>query len=161
MRAPSSNKFLIGAAFALLVISAGAFALLAGKHPRVQPGSIPQVQLTDMAYTPIAPDAPPVKAETWAAPVAQTRGRDWIYDTFTPPEIFYNSRSKQFTVKPPSGLGDEEPTEAFGVELVSVRPEPFRLQLIGFAGEDAGGKGFFQNLLSGEVFLATAGRRVP
>jgi hypothetical protein len=161
MRAPSSDKVLLGAAFALLLLSAGAFALLTTKHPRARPGSIPPVQLADAAYTPIAPDAPPVKVETWAPPPAQTRGRDWIYDTFTPPEIFYNSRSKQFTVKPPSGLGDEEPTEAFGVELVSVRPEPFRLQLIGFAGEDAGGKGIFQNLLSGEVFLAAAGRRVP
>jgi len=161
MRAPSSDKILIGAAFALVLVSAGAFSLLALKHPRAKPGSIPQVQLTDAAYVAVAPDAPPVKTETWAAPVAQSRGRDWIYDTFTPPEIFYNSRSKQFTVKPPSGLGDEEPTEAFGLELVSVRPEPFRLQLIGFAGEEASGKGIFQNVLSGEVFLGAAGRRVP
>jgi hypothetical protein len=161
MRAPSSDKILIGAAFALLLVSAGVFALLAGKHPRARPGSIPEVQLADAAYTAVAPDAPPVKAETWAAPVAQTRGRDWIYDTFTPPEIFYNSRSKQFTVKPPSGLGDEEPTEAFGVELLSVRPEPFRLQLVGFAGDGGVERGIFLNVISGEVFLASAGRRVP
>jgi hypothetical protein len=161
MRAPSSDKILIAAAFALVLVSAGAFSLLSVKHPRAKAGSVPQVQLSDAAYTPVAPDAPPVKTETWAPPVAQSRGRDWIYDTFTPPEIFYNSRSKQFTVKPPSGLGDEEPTEAFGLELVSVRPEPFRLQLIGFAGDEASGKGIFQNLISGEVFLGAAGRRVP
>jgi hypothetical protein len=161
MRAPSSDKILIGAAFLLVLVSAGAFGLLVLKHPRAKSGTVPQVQLADAAYAPVAPDAPPVKTETWAPPVAQSRGRDWIYDTFTPPEIFYNSRSKQFTVKPPSGLGDEEPTEAFGLELISVRPEPFRLQLIGFAGEEASGKGIFQNVISGEVFLGGAGRRVP
>lgn len=160
MRAPSSDKVLIAAAFALLLASAGAFALLAMKHPRAKPGTIPQVQLADATYTAVAPDAPPVKAETWGAPVAQTRGRDWIYDTFTPPEIFYNSRSKQFTVKPPSGLGEEE-LEAFGVDLVSVRPEPFRLQLVGYAGDEGSGKGIFLNVASGEVFLAKAGHSVP
>jgi hypothetical protein len=102
-----------------------------------------------------------VKIETWAAPVAQSRGREWIYDAFTPPEIFYNARSKQFTVKPPSSLVDEDSQEAFGLELIAVRPEPFRLQLIGYAGGEGNWRGTFQNVLSGEVFLATAGRRVP
>lgn len=161
MRAPSSDKILIGAAAALVLVSAGVFTLLARKYVRAQSGPPPTVQLADAAYTPVAPAAPPVKTETWAAPAAQSRGDKWIYDAFTPPEIFYNSRSKQFSVKPPTGLGDDEPTEKFGVELVAVKPEPFRLQLIGFAGDQGSGRGIFQNVVSGEVFLAAAGRRVP
>src|SRR5687767_7844597 len=119
-------------------------------------------QSTHFPYTTLfRSQAPPVKMETWAAPVAQSRGREWIYDTFTPPEIFYNARSKQFTVKPPSSLVDEDTQEAFGLELIAVRPEPFRLQLIGYAGGEGNWRGTFQNVISGEVFLAAAGRRVP
>jgi hypothetical protein len=160
MRAPSSDKILIGAAFTLVLISVGVFAALSLKYQRAQSGPPPSVQLADSTYTPVAPDAPPVKTETWAAPVAQSRGDKWIYDTFTPPEIYYNARSKQFTVKPPTGLGDEEPTEEFGIELAAVRPEPFRLQLVGFAGDQGSGKGIFQNVASGQVFLSAAGRRL-
>lgn len=161
MRAPSSDRVLLGAALALVLVSAGVFAVLSRKYQNAKNAPPPTVQLADSAYTPVAPDAPPVKTETWAAPVAQSRGDKWIYDAFTPPEIYYNARSKQFTVKPPSGLGDEEPTEEFGVELVAVRPEPFRLQLVGFAGDQGTGKGIFQNVATTEVFLAAAGRRVP
>ena len=158
MAAPSSDKVLIGTALALAVASAGVFGLLALRHTGAPVGPLPQVQLADAPYTPIAPDAPPVKTETWATPTAQTRGRDWIYDAFTPPEIFYNARSRQFTVKPPSSLQEEE-TEAFGLDLVAVRPEPFRLQLIGFAGSGANAKGVFQNVKSTKTELAAAGKR--
>ena len=42
-----------------------------------------------------------------------------------------------------------------------MRPEPFRLQLIGYVGGEGNWRGTFQNLVSGEVFLAGAGRRMP
>src|SRR5687767_8983350 len=119
-------------------------------------------QSTHFPYTTLfRSQAPPVKMETWAAPVAQSRGREWIYDTFTPPEIFYNARSKQFTVKPPSSLLDEDAQESYGLDLVAVRPEPFRLQLIGYVGGEGNWRGMFQNLVSGHVFLASGGHRVP
>ena len=131
------------------------------RHGGAQPGAVPQVELANTPYIPAAPDAPPVKTEIWAAPVAQSRGRDWIYDTFTPPEIFYNARSRQFTVKPPSSLLDEDAQEAFGLELIAVRPEPFRLQLIGYVGGEGNWRGMFQNMATGQVFLASSGHRVP
>lgn len=161
MAALSNDKALIVAAAALLLASAGTFGTLTVRHPGFSGEPQPHVELASTPYAPTAPDAPPIKTENWAAPVAQTRGRDWIYDTFTPPEIFYNARSKQFTVKPPSSLVDDEQQEAFGLELIAVRPEPFRLQLIGYAGGDDFGRGIFQNVLSGQVHLASAGRRFP
>ncbi len=162
MAAVSSDKVLIGFALVLALGSAGAFGTLAMRAPRVAPGSVAPVVLLDTPYTPTAPDAPPVKTETWAAPVAQARGREWIYDTFTPPEIFYNARTRQFSVKPPSSLVEEEaPQEAFGIELVSVRPEPFRLQLFGYVGDGATQRGMFQNVQTGEVILGAAGHRIP
>lgn len=160
MAVRSSDKVLVGSALLVAAASAVAFGMLALRHD-MSGGPIPQVQLSSEAYTPRAPDAPPVKTETWNAPGAQKRGREWIYDAFTPPEIFYNARSKQFTVKPPSSLVDEEAQEGFGLELVAVRPEPFRLQLIGYVGGEGNWRGTFQNVVSGQVFLGVAGMRVP
>ena len=161
MAVTSSDKVLVGAALLMALASAAGFGWLIIKQTSVPIGPAPRVELTNAPYVPTAPDAPPVKAETWSAPVAQTRGREWIYDAFTPPEIFYNSRSKQFTVKPPSSLVDEDALESFGIELVAVKPEPFRLQLIGYVGGEGNWRGMFQNVVSGEVFLATSGHRVP
>lgn len=159
MAAPSSEKVLLGAAALLVVASAAVFGTMAWRH-RAPTGTVPAVELASTPYAATAPDAPPVKTETWTAPGAQTRGRDWIYDTFTPPEIFYNARTKQFTVKPPSSLLDED-QEPFGLDLVAVRPEPFRLQLIGYVGADGQGRGMFQNVPSGEMIMGQAGQRVP
>jgi hypothetical protein len=161
MAVRSSDKVLIIAALGFALASAVVFGVFTLRRSGAPSGPVPRVELVSTPYVSTAPDAPPVKTETWNAPVAQSRGRDWIYDTFTPPEIFYNARSKQFTVKPPSSLVDEDVQEAFGIELVAVRPEPFRLQLIGYVGDAGKRLGIFQNVLSGETFLAAAGRRVP
>src|ERR1043165_1804652 len=161
MAAVSRDKILIGSALLLAIASTAAFGYLSMRHSGVPSGPIPQVQLADAPYAPTAPDAPPIKTETWAAPVAQTRGREWIYDAFTPPEIFYNARSKQFTVKPPSSLMDEEAQESFGVELVAVRPEPFRLHLTGFVGSEGSYRGMLHNVTSIDQILATNGHRLP
>jgi hypothetical protein len=161
MAVSSRDKVLIGAALLLAVASAAIFGTMTLRHTGAPGGPVPQVELASTPYTSLAPEAPPIKTETWSAPVAQTRGREWIYDTFTPPEIFYNARSKQFTVKPPSSLLDEDALESFGLELVAIRPEPFRLQLIGYVGGEGNWRGMFQNLVSGHVFLASSGHRVP
>jgi hypothetical protein len=160
MAVRSSDKLLIGSGLLLAVASAAGFGYLAWRHTRAQT-ALPEVQLSAAEYTPTAPDAPPVKTEVWGAPPAQSRGREWIYDTFTPPEIFYNARSRQFTVRPPSSLLDEEVQETFGVELIAVRPEPFRLQLIGYVGGEGNWKGMFQNVQTGEMYLGAAGQRFP
>jgi len=161
MAVTTNDKVLLGSGLLISLLSAAGFGYLVVGHVGFPSGDIPTVQLSGTAFTPKAPSAPAVKTETWAAPVAQTRGREWIYDTFTPPEIFYNARSKQFTVKPPSSLADEDVVqENFGVELVAVRPEPFRLQLIGYAGGEGDWRGTFQNIITGEVFLGAAGKRV-
>lgn len=158
MALTQQDKALIGGALVLALASAGVFGWMTFRHSG--PAAIAPVELVSSPYDSKTPDAPPVKTETWAAPVAQSRGREWIYDTFTPPEIFYNSRSKQFTVKPPSSLLDESELEVFGVELVAVKPEPFRLQLIGYSGSAGNWRGTFTNVLTGETILAGPGRRI-
>jgi hypothetical protein len=160
MAAISREKILFGAALALAAASGALFGGLAWRNTRLPQGPVASAQMPAAAYAATVADAPTVKTRPWNPPVAQSRGRDWIYDMFTPPEIFYNPRSQLFTVKPPPSGTDEAPEEAFGLELIGVRPEPFRLQLIGYVGSEGNWSGTFQNLVSGEVFLAAAGRRV-
>lgn len=161
MAAIPREKLQLGAAVLLLLGSAGGFGYLAVRHQSDPREEMRQVELAGAPYQPAAPEAPPVRTEAWGAPAPQSRAREWVYDTFTPPEIFYNTRTKQFSVRPPSSLVEEDAAEAFGIELVAVRPEPFRLQLTGYVGGEGDWRGVFQNVLSGEVFIAGGGRRVP
>lgn len=159
MAVSQEKQFLI-LALVLALGSASVCGVHVWRQTRLASNFYADVQLGSSPYTPTVSEATPVITATWSQPPAQSRGREWLYDTFTPPEIFYSPRSKHFTVKPPIA-GDEMPEEPFGLELVSVRQEPFRLQLIGYVGGEGNWRGTFQNLASGEVFLATAGFKVP
>lgn len=160
MVALSKAKTLLLGSLVLAAASGSVFGTLAWRNARGPHGPVARVQLPDAAYAASVADAPTVKTDAWVPPAPQSRGRDWVYDMFTPPEIFYSSRSQLFSVKPPPSGVDEAPVEAFGLELVGIRPEPFRLQLIGYVGGEGNWRGTFENLVSGEVFLAAAGRRV-
>jgi hypothetical protein len=161
MSAVTQARVFLFASLGLVVASSATFCTLAWRNAPQRSGVVARVQLSAAPYVATVGDAPPGKTEIWNPPAAQSRGRDWIYDTFTPPEIFYNPRTQLFTVKPPANAADETVDEPFGLELVAVRPEPFRLQLIGYVGGEGNWRGTFENLVSGEVFLAGAGRRVP
>jgi hypothetical protein len=161
MAALPSDKIYLGLALLVVAGSAAGFGTLVLRQERAEAVPLPAVQLTEEPYAAKAVAAPPVKVEAWSAPAPQTRGREWVYDAFSPPEIYYNSRSRQFSVKPPASLVEGDAAEPFGLELVAVRPEPFRLQLIGYVGTAGNWRGTFQNTRTGEVFLAAAGRRLP
>lgn len=158
MSASPSAKSLLLAATALAVVSAGVFGTLIWRQGAAAPLGRPP--LSAAPYAPAAVEAPTVKHTVWEAPAPLARGRDWIYDVFTPPEIFYNARTRQFAVSAPLPATDDAPESPFGLELVSVRPEPFRLQLIGYVGGARDARGIFENRRSGEVFLASTGYRV-
>jgi hypothetical protein len=155
--APSAKALLLAAA-ALAVVSAGVFGTLTWRQRAAAPLGRPP--LSAAPYTAAAVEAPTVRHTVWEAPAPLARGRDWIYDVFTPPEIFYNARTRQFAVSAPLPVGDDAAESPFGLELVRVRPEPFRLQLIGYVGGAGDTRGVFENRRSGEVFLAAAGHRV-
>ena len=88
MAALSPEKVYLTAAALLAVASAavcGTFSWRQMTAPRAQ---VAALDLPDTPYVATVTEAEVVKTDTWASPPAQTRGRDWIYDTFTPPEIF-------------------------------------------------------------------------
>lgn len=162
MAALSKEKVNLLAAAGLAIASAVVCGIFIQRQASAPQAAVATVELADTPYTPTVAEAAIVKTDTWTPSPPQTRGRDWVYDTFTPPEIFYNARTKNFTVKPPAAVSEEGVVEEpFGVELVAVRPEPFRLQLIGYVGEGSAARGTFENTSSGEVILATSGRRIP
>jgi hypothetical protein len=111
-------------------------------------------------YHPNAPVEPMTAKASWAPPGAEARGEKWIFELFTPPEIYFDPKSQNFFVSPPKPSAVAAPSE-FGLELLSVRREPFRLQLVGFIGDNESASGTFENLVTSEHFLARSRRSVP
>jgi hypothetical protein len=98
----------------------------------------------------------------WVIAPSQKTGKEWVFDVFTPPQIYYNTLTKKFTVTPPDYrpvvevVVQEEP---FGLSLVQVVQALFRLQLVGVVGDGPTARGNFENQLTGEVTLATTGKK--
>jgi hypothetical protein len=93
----------------------------------------------------------------WAPPRSPSRGASWVFEVFTPPEITFDPRSNQFAVQPPVSVENVPVPAPFGLELLSVRREPFRVRLIGDVGAGPNRRGVFEDRVTGEVFLAGNG----
>ena len=161
MAAKSQDKIIFGAALLLLLSSAGWLALQQSKLTGLRKTAASAV--APAAYVPTGVDAPTVSTSTWPSAPAQTRGPLWIYDVFTPPEIYYNDATKEFSVTPPV---PPKPPEVvveppFGVELVQVKQDVFRLQLVGYVGNTGDYRGTFENAITGDAFLGRAGKKIP
>jgi hypothetical protein len=109
------------------------------------------------------------KDTCWNAPPPQSRGSDWIYDLFTPPEIFYDANSREFEVMAPAmpAMADDSgrivaQNEApFCLQLVAVKRAPFRLQLIGFIKTSDEHFGLFENTVNADIILEREGAILP
>ncbi len=97
----------------------------------------------------------------WPEPVAQPRGREWVYDLFTPPAIYFDPRVPALhaaaPVEPAGGNPAETPPD---LELLQVRRGPFRLQLIGYAEGPGDLRGILADAISGETVVARSGDRL-
>jgi hypothetical protein len=105
-------------------------------------------------------------SRTWEKASSQSAGERWVYDVFTPPAIFYNTETKQFTVVPPPPVGSVTDSittvvDEFGPVLVKVDQPLFRLQLVGYVGEGANARGNFLNVQTGAVVFGTTGKKLP
>lgn len=103
---------------------------------------------------------PQIETAFWPDAEAQSRGSKWVYDVFTPPVIYYNRETREFTVTPPdlSERVVEKDTSPFQVELVAVRQEPYRIQLVGYVGTEGEPLGTFEDMESGATFVGRQGR---
>ena len=104
-------------------------------------------------------------AGLWGMPPAQSAGPDWVYDLFTPPSIWENPATRTLCARPPADRGSPElaANPEIDLDLLTVRPMAFRLQLVGCLGGDneSGLVGVFASMPSGETLLGRAGTRFP
>jgi len=138
-----------------------------------------ETEATSGETSPI-PNTSPKRGATWLDPEPQGRGPQWVFDVFTPPEIFYQPASQQFYVKaapPPIGPSilansQDEPQreDRPAPRLLNVQRETYPLQLRGYiGGTERGGfvgsavgllLGLFENRENGETLLLRRGDRV-
>lgn len=111
----------------------------------VDSGAVPIVEAKNSVFSvvvylyigtssPAEPDRPIPSTDgrlVWAPPRSQSSGSDWIFEVFTPPTIYFDPAEKAFTVTPPLAAVEEDP---FGLELLEVARELYRLQYAGHAG---------------------------
>ena len=103
------------------------------------------------------------RAFRWEEPAAQSRGTEWKFEVFGAPRIFQaknGERAVQSEMENVSPTVSTDTGMSFGLLLLSLEAELFRLQLVGFAGEPDRPIGVFENAETGEVFLAGAGQRL-
>lgn len=152
----SVEKIVFGAA----VLAVGAGAAWSWREQevlrrlRAEPAA---AQLIDAPYVRAESAPPRPKTDAWPKPVAQSHGAGWVYEVFTPPVIYYHASARSFTVTPPMFVA--EGTAPFGLELLDVTLEPYRLQLVGYIGAPGNYVAAFINPKSPETFLARTGRR--
>jgi hypothetical protein len=160
MAAKSQDKIVFGVALLLLLASAGWMAMQGSKLSALRSAATASAGSAAYESSPITTSE--VGTKTWPAAPAQTSGPLWVYDVFTPPEIYYNDTTKKFTVTPPEGPVVTPVIETpFGVSLVAVKLDAFRLQLVGYIGEEGDFRGNFENALSGETIIAREGKEIP
>jgi len=136
-------------AVSLLGLGGGAWVSMQ-KDPTMKPTGAPPL----VKHIPVAKDAPQVPTEEWQEPSAQKDGPKWIYEVFTSPRIYY--ADGQFIVDPPVPKVIPPPPP-FGVEFVQVKPDPFRLQLTGYVGQD----GIFLDVKNDDTIYGHAGLALP
>ena len=109
----------------------------------------------------LAVAAPPA----WKQPTSQSRGKEWVFDLFTPPVIYYDAQAQAFVVTPPTASDAKRVVESDDggplLELVELRRSPYRLQLVGYAGEEGGYLAYLEYGPTGEIILAREGQDVP
>lgn len=163
MTTPVSDKIFLGAG-GVLFAAACAWAFMQQGRLAELDGKV-TVPSSGAAYSPEPlPPATISEAQLWPEAKALPRGDNWVYDVFTPPVIYYDTETRQFTVTPPTVTPPEVETPVvvpFGVNLVKIVQYPFPMQLVGYVGEGADARGTFQNMLTDETFFGTTGKKIP
>ena len=165
----NDTLYLAAGGLALLGTCTWAFfqqsAISAFRSPINSPTSGSAYEATPLTLT-------PAESRQWPDARAQSAGENWIFDVFTPPVIYYNVETKQFTVTvpvpTPVKVDDGSTTDThtveqnpFGLTLVKVTQPLFRLQLVGYIGEGPTARGNFENQLTQQVFFGTTGKKIP
>ena len=119
-------------AIAILFLSAGIFLYLDNSGQGSAAYSSIDVELANNPYQDETIPSAQSQESSWPEPVAQSAGPEWIYDVFTPPEIYIDSEGKFV----PTGWKLAPPPTPFGIYLSEIVLKPYRIQLEGYIEED-------------------------
>ena len=152
MTAKLARVFLVGGVVALVL--AGGLWLFGGTE--LPTARVPAI--AGAAFTAEVPDIAPESYARWDPPEAQSMGREWIFEIFTPPLIYFDPETVRFTLTPPLAPEEEPP---FGVRLVAIERELYRAQYAGHAGAE--GRYFveLEDTSTGRYYRGRAGEVIP
>jgi hypothetical protein len=147
------DKIILGIALVALLVAFAFAALRPDVRPITDFVDIPRLHAGN-TFEVSPPPQVAVATPEWTEPGAQPAGEEWIFDVFTPPVIFFNPSNQQFTVF----ARPEAPPPPFGVQLVAIRRQPYRIQLLGWLGRAGDYRINLENVETGEILLAREGR---
>ncbi len=157
----SIDKILLAIAGAILLFALAVGAMDFRESHLIAKEGV-SLTLNDSTYQPSEVKSPRILTQTWEKATHQKRGEDWIYDVFTPPVIYYNPVTLQFTVTPPDFRRPVVLTDdPFQVELLDVRPRPYRIQLVGYLGKEGDYVATFEYVPTGVTLVGRPGKRFP
>jgi len=103
----------------------------------------------------------PAGCSCWREPTPQRRGRDWLYEVFTPPSVFYDRHSRALAAIPADEAMPADPdNRPLDLQFLQARRGAFRLQLVGYAGGRNDLRGIFADTVGGETMIGRAGDRL-
>jgi hypothetical protein len=154
------EKLVLGAALVLILVAANWWWRQRSEREALRRTAVKATLIGTAYEARLFPDqeiAPPV----WAPPAAQSRGPEWRYELFTPPDIYFDSVAPAAAEPEPGETAARKTTgtDSRGFELLAVKREPYRLQLAGYAGTPGDYLAAFVSPRSAEIFLARPGQR--
>ncbi len=156
----SPDLMAVGAAGAVFLVTLG-WAVWASLSARSDLGKVPTLSGADLVVESGGIPVGPLPEVDWPVPAESPDPAAWTFDVFTPPRIFFDPATGRFSVSAPEAVElDQEPLVApFGISLLAVERQPYRLQLVGYAGAWDDPWGIFANEDSGEGVVAQQGFR--
>ncbi|WPJ93947.1 hypothetical protein SH580_10910 [Coraliomargarita algicola] len=125
------DKLILAVAALLLAGGVALYLQQSGATPSVS--DTVNVQTADNPYK-VVPITPSKSVDAnWPEVTAQPSGPKWIYDVFTPPKIYVDLNTGEFSADPPVKVAPPVP---FGVYLAGIERKPYRIQLEGYIEED-------------------------
>jgi hypothetical protein len=158
MSATTSDKTLIGVA-GLLFLGASAWAWF--QQTGLGDTAVINAPTGGKNYQPEEIVTLNIETQAWPDPKPNPRGEEWLFDVFTPPVIYYDTNTSQFTVSPPVPPDTEVKQVIFGLELLAVERDDFRLQLTGFIGSGETARGTFEDVQNQDVIIGAVGKKIP
>ncbi|MBT65223.1 MAG: hypothetical protein CML13_18665 [Puniceicoccaceae bacterium] len=119
-------------AVAALILAGGVALYLKQAGVSSQAATV-NVQTADNPYQLVPVQASESTDANWPEAGAQPAGPKWIYDVFTPPKIYVDLNTGEFSADPPVKVAPPVP---FGIYLADLERKPYRIQLEGYIEED-------------------------